>query len=116
MKTDNVTTTIRLAGAILAVIVFLSATPSTHAADCEVKCKDGFFQNSIQTSRENCNDQCKSFCDDRNQEVGWCIYKGVIVKSNPTLPVWGLIGLGALTAIGGAVIVGRRRVATTRAA
>ncbi len=34
----------------------------------------------------------------------------------PALPVWGLIGLAALTSVGGAILVGRRRVSATRGA
>lgn len=34
----------------------------------------------------------------------------------PTLPGWGLVGLVVLTAIGGAIIVGRRRVSATHGA
>lgn len=37
---------------------------------------------------------------------GWVIGE---IKKVPTLPVWGLIGLGVILASGGAVLVGRRR-------
>lgn len=81
---------------------------------CEVLCKgesqEPYQQILDKPDEDFCHQVCDSYCGS-NENVRLCTFKNEppIKRNFPTLPEWGLIGLVVVLAIGGVIIVARRR-------